>query len=70
MAFCVDAGSRSLSGDGLQLKTGAVGVDASVKCSDLKSSRSCNFTGFISEQDIHYNNSFINDLSIDKVKLN
>jgi len=67
MAFCVDAGSRSLCDDGLQLKAGAVDVCATVKCSALKKSSSCNLTEFISEEDVHYDNSC---LSFDKVKFN
>lgn len=69
MAFCVGAGSRSFSDDGLRLNAVVDDVDAKVKCSALMKSSSCNLTEFFSEEDVHYN-SFINDLSYDKVQFN
>lgn len=66
MAFCVDAGSRFLSDDGLHIEAGAGDIDATVKCSALIKPSSCNLTVFISEKDVHYNNSFINSLSVNK----
>ena len=70
MAFCVDAGSRFLSDDGLHIEAGAGDIDATVKCSALIKPSSCNLTVFISEKDVHYNNSFINSLSVNKVLFN
>lgn len=71
MEFCVDAGSRSLSDDGLHLRPSVDGVDETVKkCSTLMKSCSCNLTEFILEEDIHYKNSIINGLILDKNHLN
>jgi len=70
MAFCVDAGSRSFSDDGLHINTGVDDVDATVKCPALLKSSSCNLTEAFSEEDVHYNNSFINGFSFDKVQFN
>ncbi|XP_060863413.1 uncharacterized protein LOC132939977 isoform X2 [Metopolophium dirhodum] len=61
---------RSFSDDGLHLKTGADDVDATVKCPALHKSSSCNLTEAFSEEDVHYNNSFINGFSFDKNNLN
>ncbi|CAH1725801.1 unnamed protein product [Aphis gossypii] len=62
---------RSLSDDGLRLKPSVDGVDETVKkCSTLMKSCSCNLTEFISEEDIHYKNSIINGLILDKNNLN
>jgi len=71
MEFCVDAGSRSLNDDGLRLKPSVDRVDETVKkCSTLMKSCSCNLTEFIAEEDIHYKNSIINGLTLDKVLFN
>lgn len=70
MAFCVDAGSRSFCDDGLHIKTDVEDVDAAVKCSTLLKSTNCNLTEDFSEEDIHYNNSFVNGFSFDKVQFN
>lgn len=67
MAFCVDAGSRSLSDDVLHLKAGVTDVNEIVKCNGLKKSNSCNLTSHISREDDFYNKSFNSDLSFDKV---
>ncbi|XP_026822010.1 putative uncharacterized protein DDB_G0282133 isoform X2 [Rhopalosiphum maidis] len=62
---------RSLGDDGLHMKADADDVDETVKkCSTLIKSCSCNLTEFISEEDIHYNNTFKNDSSFDKSNLN
>lgn len=67
MAFCVDAGSRSLSDNGLQLSTTKINT---MKCNVLRKSSSCNLVNFISkvskEDDIS-NKSFINDLKLNEV---
>jgi len=70
MAFCVDAGSRSFSDDGLHIKSGVDDVDATVKCSTLLKSSSCNLTESFSKENAHYKNSFFNGLSFDKVQFN
>lgn len=70
MAFCVDAGSRSFSDDGLHIKSGVGDVDATVKCSALLKSSSCNLSESFSKEDVHYNNSFFSGLSFDKVQFN
>jgi len=67
MAFCVDAGSRSLSDNVLHLKAGVTDVNATVKCNALKKSNSCNLASHISKEDDFYNKSFNNGSSSDKV---
>jgi len=67
MAFCVDAGSRSLSDNVLHLKAGATDVNTIVKCNALKKSNSCNLSSHISKEDDSYNKSFNNGLSTNKV---
>ncbi|CAI6344929.1 unnamed protein product [Macrosiphum euphorbiae] len=61
---------RSFSDDGLHIKTGADDVDATVKCPALLKSSSCNLTEAFLEEDVLYNNSFINSFSFDKNNLN
>lgn len=70
MAFCVDAGSRSFSDYGLHIKADVDDVDATLNYSALIKSSSCDLPEFFSEEDIHYNNSFIHSLSYNKVKFN
>lgn len=67
MAFCVDAGSRSLSDDVLHLKAGETDVNATVKSNSLKKSNSCNLASHICKEDNFHNKSFNNGLSSDKV---
>lgn len=70
MAFYVDAGSRSFSDHGLHIKSGVDDVDATLNCSALIKSSSCDLTEFFSEEDINYNNSFIHGSSYNKVQFN
>jgi len=70
MAFCVDAGSRSFSDHGLHIKAGVSDVDDTLNCSTMIKSSSCNLIKFFSEEDVHYNNSFIHGLSYNKVHFN
>jgi len=69
MAFCVDAGSRSLSDDILHLKTNAIDSNATVKYNALKKSNSCNLSSHTSKEDNFHKNSFNCSLSFDKVKI-
>jgi len=70
MAFCVDAGSRSFSDHGLHIKADVNDIDATLNCSALIKSSSCDLTEFFSEEDVHYNNPFIHGLSYNKVRFN
>lgn len=69
MEFCVDAGSRSLSDDGLQLQAEPTKVHTAVKCHPLKRSMSCNLVNFsiLSKENDYYKST--NGLSINEVKL-
>ncbi|XP_015369043.1 PREDICTED: uncharacterized protein LOC107165363 isoform X2 [Diuraphis noxia] len=60
---------RSFSDHGLHIKAGMDDVDATLNCSSLIKSSSCDLTELFSEEDIHYNNPFIHSLSYDKNNL-
>lgn len=68
MAFCVDAGSRSFSDDGLRLKTSLTEVDTTVKCNALEKSSSCDLDTLLYNDDDPYNRSFTSGLSFSKVQ--
>lgn len=67
MAFCVDAGSRSLSDDGLVLNTDMTEVNATVTYNAMKKSSSCDLERLICKDDDHYNKSITNGLSFCEV---
>ncbi|KAL5244145.1 hypothetical protein ACI65C_011555, partial [Semiaphis heraclei] len=58
--------SRSFSDYGLHIKADVDDVDATLNYSALIKSSSCDLPEFFSEEDIHYNNSFIHSLSYNK----
>lgn len=66
MEFCVDAGSRSLSYDGLQAKANLAEVNTPEK-SNLKKSSSLDLERFVSREDDPYSKSFTNVSSHEEV---
>lgn len=65
MEFCVDAGSRSLSDDGLQHSVN--NVDTIMKHNVLRKSSSCNPVRFISKEENFYNKVFVNSFTLNEV---
>lgn len=66
MEFCVDAGSRSLSYDGLQSKANLADGNTPGK-GNLKKSSSLDLEKFVSREDDPYNNSFTKVSSFEEV---
>lgn len=69
MEFCIDAGSRSLSDDGLQLNNDCAKENATMTRNALKNSSNCNLAGLISKENDSHNNAIAKSSSFNKVKL-